>query len=240
MDMLEIGLARELICVMRMNFRIAMIGLFALAAASISGAPGNAVASSFLLESSPSLGVEPESSRWENVGGQFLAGTAGGVVGTIGGGLVGVVGGGVVGVALFGTGSEDDDDGDEGGLVSISPQAVSMVIGGLIGAALGGSAGTAFMVERVSPSQYPSRGMLPAFFGSVLGAGGSIAVMGYMGQTGVSDFQWGFASGTLFVLGSSSLGAVLLDRAVASPASFSVAPWSPRPGMQGARVGLAF
>lgn len=222
--------------------RITLISLLALAAMSISGVPGNAVANSSLLDSIPSSSVEPEPSRWENVGSQFLAGTAGGAVGTIGGTFVGALGGGIVGGLLFGTGpnNDDDDDGDEGGLVSISPQAGSIIIGGLIGAVLGGPAGTAFMVERASPNQCPSRGMLPAFFGSVLGAGGSIAVIGYMGVTGNSDYQWGLVSGSLFVLGSSSLGAVLLDRAVASPASFSVAPWSPRPGMQGARVGLAF
>lgn len=220
---------------MRMNCRIALICLLALAAASISGVPGNSGVDPSLRDSKPNWSAESAPSRWENAGGQFLAGSAGGVVGTIGGGLVGVAGGGIVGVALFGTGSSDDCEG-----LCISPQAGSILLGTLIGAALGGPIGTAFMVERTSPNRYPSRGMIPAFIGSALGAGGSIAVIGYMGKTGNSDFQWGFASGSLFVIGSSSLGAVLLDRAFAAPASVSVAPWSPRPGTEGARLTMAF
>lgn len=221
---------------MRMNCRIALICLLALAAASISGVPGNSGVDPSLRDSKPNWSAESAPSRWENAGGQFLAGSAGGVVGTIGGGLVGALGGGVVGGILFGTESKDDEDG----LVGISPQFGSILFGTLIGAAVGGPVGTAFMVERTSPNRYPSRGMIPAFIGSALGAGGSIAVIGYMGKTGNSDFQWGFASGALFVIGSSSLGAVLLDRAVASPASISVAPWSPRPGTEGARLTMAF
>lgn len=220
---------------MRMNCRIALISLFALATASISGVPGNSGADFSLRNSKPISGAESATSRWENAGPQFLAGSAGGVVGTIGGGLVGALGGGVVGAALFGIESSDDCEG-----LCISPQAGSILLGTLIGAAVGGPIGTAFMVERTSPNPYPSRGMIPAFIGSAIGAGGSIAVIGYMGQTGKSDFQWGFASGALFVIGSSSLGAVLLDRAVASPASISVAPWSPRPGLEGARLTMAF
>lgn len=161
-------------------------------------------------------------SRWDGAGGQFLAGTAGGAIGVLGGGFIG----GMIAAA----GVRDDESWGALGAV---------LFGVSLGAATGGTILTATFVKLASPDAYPSRGILPAWSGSVLGVVAGGVLVGQIARLS-NDVDWGIwpAIGTLVV--SSSAGAVLLDRAVASPASFSVAPWSPRPGMQGARVGLAF
>lgn len=161
-------------------------------------------------------------SRWDGAGGQFLAGTAGGAIGAVGGGFMG---GAIAGAMVR-------DDGGWGALGAL-------LFGIGIGAGVGGTAMTATFVKMASSDAYPSRSIWPAWGGSVLGvvAGGVLVAQVASSSNGT---DWGIwpAIGTIVVC--SSTGAVLLDRAVASPTSFSVVPWSPRPGMQGAHVRLAF
>lgn len=173
-------------------------------------------------ESRVSDRTDNTASRWDGAGGQFLAGTAGGAIGAVGGGFVG---GAIAGSMI----------GDDGGWGALG----ALLFGVGLGAGVGGTVMTATFVKLASPDAYPSRSIWPAWFGSVLGVVAGGVLVGQVASSS-NGTDWGIwpAIGTLVV--SSSAGAVLLDRAVASPASFSVAPWSPRPGMQGARVGLAF
>ena len=161
-------------------------------------------------------------SRWDGAGGQFLAGAAGGALGTVGGGFIG----GVVGVAMAGGG---------GGWGALG----TALFGVALGSGVGGTAMTATFVKMASSRDYPSRSAWPAWFGSVLGVVAGGVLVGQVAQLS-NDVDWGIWPAIGTIVASSSAGAVLLDRAVASPASISVAPWSPCPGMQGARVGFAF
>jgi hypothetical protein len=163
-------------------------------------------------------------SRWDGAGWQFAAGTGSGALGAVLGGFSGVV---VARILI------QDDEG-WGGLGAI-------LMGGLLGAGLGGTTATAFSVKLTSSSTYPTRSLLPAWAGSVVGGIGGALLVKLAADQSPEDVEWGIWPGFATIVTCSSLGAVLLDRISAAPAPrVSVSLWSPRPGLTGARAGLAF
>lgn len=114
----------------------------------------------------------------------------------------------------------------------------------LLGAAVGGTVGGVALevvgVKLASSDAYPSRGMAPAVAGSVMGIAAGFIVVNSVAAASPTHVDWGFWPGFATIVGCSSLSAVLFDRAFAMPRSMSLAAWSPRPGLEGAKLSLAF
>lgn len=181
------------------------------------------------LESNEALDEASVSSPWAGADRQFLAGFAGGAMGSAGGAIAGGFAGLILGHAIYGS---DNGDGWLPDWFGVA------ILGGMIGSATGGIYTTSAFVEWASSPDYPTRGKGPALLGSFLGCIGGGVLLGVF--PGITSNEAGFWTGYATLLATSSLGAVLLDRASAAPAQVSVVPWLPRPGFTGARVGLAF
>ena len=181
------------------------------------------------LESSDSPDDTPTASPWDGAERQFVAGIAGGALGSAGGAILGGAAGMLLGKAIYGS---DDGGGWFPDWFGVA------ILGGMIGSATGGIYTTSAFVEWASSPDYPTRGKGPALLGSFLGCIGGGVLLGVF--PGITSNEAGFWTGYATLLATSSLGAVLLDRASAAPAQVSVVPWLPRPGFTGARVGLAF
>jgi hypothetical protein len=156
-------------------------------------------------------------SRWDCAGRQSIAGIGGGALGTVLGGVAGLA----VGGALAGNNRQDLS-----GLGMI-------LFGGVVGAGLGGTTGTALAVDLSSPDGFRSRGMLPAWGGSLLGVLAGAAVVAVVADHSPEDVKWGPWPGIVTILTTSSLGAVVVDRLAAREPSISLGPWIPegRPGL---------
>ncbi len=167
-----------------------------------------------------------DSGRWSRSGSQFLSGAGYGLLGS----YLGAVTGAVAGLVWLGvrepSGDETCDRHCDLGAVFV------VLVSSGIGSVLGWPIGAGYGVSTSAPARHPSRGILPGVLGATLGTAGGMALGLAAGDQDV------FSLGVLF---GAPAGALLVDRLFArDPNSVSVAPWSPRPGMQGARVGLAF
>jgi len=214
--------------------------LFVLSAASSSSFDPNAgqfTLPAFQAQASiHDKGVEPDG-RWDNAGVQFLAGTAGATIGSLGGAFVGGLAGYVIGEASSSRKDRCEDSDDEDGGGWCIPKSVgTAAFGGMLGAATLGVWTTAQFVSLSAPKDHPSSGVGMGMLGSTLGAMGGFAILGATSNS----MDWQFWPGFAVVMASSSAGALVLDRYCAVPGKFSLAPWVPRPGLDGVMLSMEF
>lgn len=165
--------------------------------------------------------MENSVSRWDGSGKLFIGAVGGGA---LGGALLGGIG------YLVGRGLDEADNcGGSGCNI-----ALGAALGAFGGGLAGGIWGAASAVQRLSPEHHPTRSRAPAILGGILGASAGGVVQALV----MEDAHPGVR--LVPVLIGLSSGAVIVDRVEAEPASVSVVPWSPRPGMQGARLSMAF
>lgn len=162
-------------------------------------------------------------SRWDGAGTQWLAGSAGGAAGALGGGLLG---------GLIGAGMSSGSDG--------LGQLGAVLLGAVVGGSVGGVSLEVASIRWASSDAYPTRNVVPAAIGSVLGIAAGILVIHRVAAASPTYVDWGIWPGFATIIGCSSLGAVLIDRVAATPRSVSVSPWLPHPGFSGAVASLAF
>ena len=110
------------------------------------------------------------------------------------------------------------------------------ILGGVIGSSVGGVVLTGTFVKFASADNFRSSGSGSAMVGSLLGAGGGLVIV----ATTQESVDWSFWPGFATVILGSSLGAVVFDRNAAVPSDLGIAPWSPRPGLNGAQLSLKF
>jgi hypothetical protein len=177
--------------------------------------------------------VEPPG-RWDNAGKQFLAGTAGASIGTLGGGFVGGLTGYLIGEATSSKKDRCEEEQDDDGGWCIPASFGTAIIGSMIGAGVMGVWTSAQFVSLAAPKSHPSSGVGIGMLGSMVGAMGGFAIMGATSNS----VDWEFWPGFAVVMASSSAGALVLDRQFAVPRRLSVSPWVPRPGLNGAMLSM--
>jgi len=175
---------------------------------------------------------EESDGKWSRAGVQFLSGTGGAALGAMGGAFVGGVTGYIIGEA-----TSDKHDRCEGTDDFCIPASLgTMIVGGMVGAGAFGAWSTAAFVRLTAPDSHPSSGIGPALLGSIVGTLGGLAIIGATSNS----MDWQFLPGFAVVMASSSAGAVVFDRGFAKDRHLTLSPWVPRPGLEGAKLSMAF
>jgi len=172
--------------------------------------------------------------RWENAGVQFIAGTAGASIGSLGGAFVGGLAGYIIGEGVSSKKDRCEEEVEGEGRWCIPASVGTAVLGGMIGASALGVWTSAKFVSLTAPESHPSSGIGIGVMGSMLGAMGGFTILGVTSNS----MDWQFWPGFAVVMASSSAGALAFDRSFAVPRRLSLSPWVPRPGLNGAMLSM--
>jgi hypothetical protein len=205
---------------------------------TLASVPGDALAAPTIPASPYSTGgftdrdAIDRPSHWKGAACQIAPGLVGGLIGSMVGAVVGAGLGGLVGGTAGGGGTQSDPDKDP---PLISDRLAAALFGMVVGAGIGEGLGTGLLVHLSADPDRPSRGVLLPMLGGVVGfAAGAYAISQAMGND----------PGGWIVLGGiagSSLGAITLDRLTSRDwRDVQISTWSPRKGVDGLRMSLAF